>query len=161
MTFARAWNARLQQASQRVLRLFWCRNGKSSILLRQSCEHTSQVCEERQCPAASPGILSHPGESLTRGVWGLWDTEWCFCVKAVSRFAVVEVFTSPDFFGNQGFGAVSPRITNLIDECWCLQMPPAFSQWQSPNDWNLLDVFLVLFFFLKEMMHFSWIFQVF
>lgn len=60
----------------------------------------------RGCPAASPGILSHPrGESLIRGVWGLWDTEWCFCLKAVTRFAMVEVSTSTDFFWNQGFGA--------------------------------------------------------
>lgn len=69
----------------------------------------------RRGSAASPGILSPPGgESLTRGVWGLWDTEWCFCLKILSRFAMVEVSTSTGFFWNQGFGAVSPRITHLI-----------------------------------------------
>lgn len=82
----------------------------------------------------SPGILSHPGAEFNPWCLGLWDTEWCFCLKAVSRFAMVEVSTSPGFFWNQGFGAVSPRITDLSNECWCVQVPPACSQWQSPKE---------------------------
>lgn len=85
--------------------------------------------------------------------------------QSCQQIAVVEVSTSPDFFWNQRFAFVSPRITNLIDECWCLQVPPACFQWQNPRECAKKEQVTRMcwgFFFLpKKMMYLSWIFEVF